>query len=316
MKRPFRFIAPMPKLTTDRRAWLDRIRQIEDLGYSTVSISDHFIGGATMDPIVLMAAAAEATDRLRILSLVLGNDYRHPVVVHRAMATLDVLSSGRVEVGMGAGWLKEEYEALGLRFDGGPTRIDRLEEAVAIVRQLFRPEPATLDGRHYRVQQLVGQPRPVQEPHPPILIGGGSRGVLEVAARHADIIGVYPRLAGANPAADLGRYLAPERYHKQIGWIHGALQAEDRAPKDVELQLSMLVFRLADANGKLHEAIASIASGLSAEDMVDSPAVLVGSVDHCVDRLRELREVYGFSYIALGSQVEAAAAIVARLAGT
>src|SRR5690349_2281509 len=148
--RPFRFIAPMPRLREPVGAWLDSIRRIEDLGFSSVAISDHFTQGWVMDPIVAMTAAVQATERLRVLSLVLGNDYRHPVMVHKAFANLDVISGGRVELGLGAGWRESDYEAAGLPFDRPGVRLARLEESLQVIIGLFGDDPFSFQGGQYR----------------------------------------------------------------------------------------------------------------------------------------------------------------------
>ncbi|MDH4366012.1 MAG: LLM class flavin-dependent oxidoreductase, partial [Acidimicrobiia bacterium] len=157
--RPFRFIAAAPRLHGDARAWIDGVRRIEDLGFDTVAFSDHVSGGWVMEPMVAMTAAASATSRLRVLALVLANDLRHPGLLRKSMATLDVLSGGRVEVGLGAGWLPADYAALGIPFDPPAVRVGRLEEAVAIVRALDGPDPVTHRGTHYRLDGLEGLPR-------------------------------------------------------------------------------------------------------------------------------------------------------------
>ncbi|MFD0822460.1 LLM class flavin-dependent oxidoreductase, partial [Micromonospora zhanjiangensis] len=193
--RPFRFTTSMPPLTRPARRWRDEIRRIEELGFSSVSVSDHLTGGWAMDPLVAMTVAAEATSRLRVLSLVLCNDFRHPVALHRALANLDVFSGGRVEFGLGAGWLRDDHDAAGLRFDPAGVRIDRLAESIGIILDLFGGKPVSRTGRYYRVTDLVGLPEPAQRPHPPLLVGGGGRRILELAGRTADIVGVNPRLA-------------------------------------------------------------------------------------------------------------------------
>jgi probable F420-dependent oxidoreductase len=314
--RPFRFLAPMPRLDQPAARWRDAVRRIEDLGFATVSISDHFTRGWVMEPVVAMTAAAAATDRLRVLSLVLGNDYRHPVLVHKAMATLDVLSDGRVEIGLGAGWMRSDYQAAGLPYDEPAERIERLEESVAVLKGLFGPEPLTFAGAHYRIDGLDGLPKPVQRPHPPVLVGGGGRKVLSVAGRHADIVSVNPSLRDGVVTAELLTDATAERIDQKVAWVREAAAAAGRRPDEVELQLNLLVCQVADGAGQSSRAVSSLAGGADPGLLEKSPAVLAGSVSQCVEALQERRERFGISYVNLGGDVEAVAPVVARLAGT
>jgi probable F420-dependent oxidoreductase len=316
MARPFRFLAPMPRLDQPAGRWRDAVRRIEDLGFATVSISDHFTRGWVMEPVVAMTAAAAATDRLRVLSLVLGNDYRHPVLVHKAMATLDVLSEGRVELGLGAGWMRSDYQAAGLPYDEPAERIERLEESVAVLKGLFGPEPLTFAGTHYRIDELDGLPKPVQRPHPPLLVGGGGRKVLSVAGRHADIVSVNPSLRDGVVTADLLEDATAERIDQKVAWVREAAAAAGRRPDEVELQLNLLVCQVAGRAGQARRAVSSLAGGADPGLLEKSPAVLAGSVGQCVEAVQERRERFGISYVNLGGDVEAVAPIVARLAGT
>jgi probable F420-dependent oxidoreductase len=314
--RPFRFLAPMPRLDQPAGRWRDAVRRIEDLGFATVSISDHFTRGWVMEPVVAMTAAAAATDRLRVLSLVLGNDYRHPVLVHKAMATLDVLSEGRVEIGLGAGWMRSDYQAAGLPYDEPAARIERLEESVVVLKGLFGPGPLTFDGAHYRIDGLDGLPKPVQRPHPPLLVGGGGCRVLSVAGRHADIVSVNPSLRDGVVTAELLEDATAERIDQKVGWVREAAAAAGRRPDEVELQLNLLVCQVTGGAGQASRAVSSLAGGADPGLLEKSPAVLHGSVAQCVEALQERRERFGISYVNLGGEVEAAAPIVARLAGT
>jgi probable F420-dependent oxidoreductase len=318
MTRPFRFIAPMPRLDQPARRWRDAVRRIEDLGYATVSISDHFTRGWVMEPVVAMTAAAEATDRLRVLSLVLGNDYRHPVLVHKAMATLDVLSEGRVEVGLGAGWLQSDYQAAGLTLDPAGERIDRLEEAARVLRGLFGSEPLSFAGRHYRIESLDGLPKPVQRPHPPLLIGGGGRRVLSVAGRQADVVSVNPSLRDGTVTAAVLADATAERVAEKVAWVREAAAAAGRDPAAIELQMNLLACRVETGPGRAGQAVSSLAAAAGADPaLLDrSPAVLAGSVDRCVEALAANRERFGISYVNVGGDPEAAAPVVDRLAGT
>jgi len=194
-QHPFRFIAPMPPLRDSVPAWRDTLRRIEDLGYASISVSEHITAGWALDAMGALLAVADATERIRVVSLLLSNDLRHPVVLHKGAATIDVLSGGRLELGIGAGWLADDARALG---QGTPTpgiRLERLGETLAILEALFASDaPVTFRGRHFSVEDVVGEPRPVQRPRPPLLVGGGGPRVLALAAQHADIVGIHVRL--------------------------------------------------------------------------------------------------------------------------
>lgn len=159
--------------------WADLARRAEELGYSSVFMPDHF--GEQLAPVPALMAAADATTDLRIGALVFGNDYKHPVVLAKEAATLDVLSGGRFEFGIGAGWMNTDYEESGIQHDRPGVRIDRLAESVQICKGLFGEDPVTFEGEHYRISGLNGMPKPVQRPHPPVLIGGGGKRVLSLA---------------------------------------------------------------------------------------------------------------------------------------
>ena len=317
MTRPFRFIAPMPRLTLPISRWLDEVRRIEDLGFSSVSISEHLTGGWVMEPLTALTVAAGATDRLRLLTLLLSNDFRHPVLLHKAAATLDVASGGRLELGIGAGWLARDYEASGIPFDSPAVRIERLAEAVEVIDGLFGPAPFSYAGSHYRIEQLDGLPKPVQRPRPPIMIGGGGRKILELAARVADIVGVHSRLSTGVLDAAAAHDLSAERIGEKVGWIREAAAAAGRGPDDVELQFSTYVVHVGDRPLPALAGASTFAPLLAADPalLASSPAVLVGSVDACVEALYERRERFGFSYLNLGSDLDAVAPLVARLAG-
>jgi probable F420-dependent oxidoreductase len=326
LARPFRFSVPMPRLDQAAARWRDEVRRIEDLGFSSISVSDHFTQGWVMEPIVAMTAAAEVTQRLRVLSLVFGNDYRHPVMLHKSMATLDVLSEGRVEIGLGAGWMLSDYDTANLAYDPAPVRVDRLEESAKVLKGLFGPTPYSLQGRHYRISGLEGLPKPVQRPHPPLLIGGGGKRVLSVAAQLADIVGINP---GQRPDVISGKQLGvivpsevvdqtAERVDRKVGWVRTAATAAGRSMEGIELQIRLLSCHLSSSASDARASLVRISDELRVEPAVleGSPALLHGSVEQCVEALQERRERFGISYVNLKGDVGKAARIVARLAGT
>ena len=319
LTRPFRFIAPMPTLDRSPGEWRDAVRRIEADGYSTVAISDHVTRGWAMEPLVAMLAAADATTTLRVMSMVLANDYRHPALVHRAIATIDVLSGGRVELGLGAGWLPDDYAALGIPLDPPATRIRRLDEAVRLIKRLFEATgPVSVDGTHYRGTGLEGLPGPVQRPRPPILVGGGGRAVLSLAGREADIAGVNAALVRGSGRREGVVGLTATATAEKVAWVRDAAREANRGAEEPELQVSVLHTHIADSPSEARAALDRLRQDVELpSEVVDaSPSVLIGSVDHCCELLLERRERYGFSYIKLGPDPATCAPIVARLAGS
>ena len=314
--RPFRFIAAAPRLHGDARAWIDGVRRIEDLGFDTVAFSDHVSGGWVMEPMVAMTAAASATSRLRVLALVLANDLRHPGLLRKSMATLDVLSGGRVEVGLGAGWLPADYAALGIPFDPPAVRVGRLEEAVEIVRALDGPDPVTHRGTHYRLDGLEGLPR-TDRPLP-LLIGGGGPRILTLAGGRADIAGIHPTLRSGRIGPRLAPEFSPESYEAKVALVRRAAAAAGRADGGPELQGTVYLTMIRDSHGEMRCSRSSFSELIADEpDMLaDTPAVLSGTVDDCIAQLLGWREKLGISYWHLGPDVDAVAPIVAKLAGT
>jgi probable F420-dependent oxidoreductase len=297
---------------TSAREWRDKARKVEALGYSTLFMPDHFID-TPLAPMVGIAMAAEATESLRVGTLVLGNDYKHPAVVAKEFATLDVISDGRVEAGIGAGWMRVDYEALGLEYDRPSVRIDRLEEALAVLKGAWGPEPFTIEGEHYRIASYDGLPKPVQQPHPPLFVGGGGRKLLTLAAREADIIGFTPAARTGEITTEQARETLPATWTQKFAWVREA--AGDRFD-DLELQIRYFFAAISDDRRGLAEAAAP-AFGISADEALESGVALVGTVDECCDLLVQRREEWGVSYVAFGdNEYEAFAPVVARLAGT
>jgi probable F420-dependent oxidoreductase len=306
--RPFRF-GVQGRSLGPRDDWLAMVHRVEALGYSSYLALDHFVRG--LDPVASLMAAAMAAPTLRIGSFVFDNDFRHPALLAKAAASLDVLSDGRLELGIGAGWLKEEYDQTGIPFDPAGVRIARLTEAIHLLKLIFTQEhPVSFAGEHYTVTDLVCPPHPVQRPHPPLIIGGGSERILSLAAREADIVGITTRARpdGAKDNADL----TAEATARKIGWIREA--AGDRFP-DLELNAVVGdVLPTADGRGAA-ERLAS-EYGVTPEAILASPLVLVGSVDEMVERLQERRERFGISYVVVTEpNLDKLAPVVARLAG-
>ena len=291
--------------------WAATAQRAEELGFSSVFMPDHF--GDQFAPVPALMAAADATSELRIGTLVIGNDYKHPVVLAKEVATLDVLSGGRFEFGIGAGWMNTDYAQSGIPHDRAGVRIDRLAESVAVCKGLFGPDPVTFDGSHYQLDGMEGLPKPIQSPHPPILIGGGGKRVLSLAAREADIVGINPKIASGEVDAQAAQNGAPELTDEKVRWVKEA--AGDRYD---ELELNMLVFAVVVTDDK--QAVAEMMApmfGLDPALVNDYPLAWIGTENEIVDALQARRERWDVSYLVVQSDaMEAAAPIVARLAGT
>jgi probable F420-dependent oxidoreductase len=292
--------------------WAEQARTIEGLGYSTLFMPDHFVDTA-LAPMVALPFAAAATTTLRIGMLVLGNDYKHPAVVAKEAATLDVLSDGRLEFGLGAGWMTADYDALGLPYDSHGTRIARLGEALAVVKGAWSEAQFDFAGEHYAITAYDGLPKPLQQPRPPIVVGGGGPKVLRMAGREADIVGINPILRAGAIGVDAAKDTLGDSTLRKVGWIReGAGERFD----DLELQIRYFMASITDDARALAEAMAP-AFGVEPDEALSSGAVLVGTVDEVCDSLVARREEWGVSYIVLGDDnYEEFAPVVARLAGT
>jgi probable F420-dependent oxidoreductase len=311
MTRPFRFGVQASGGIGSRVQWVELARRVEDLGYSSLSLPDHF--DEQLAPTVALMAAADATTDLRVGALVWCNDYRHPVVFAKEAATLDLLSEGRLELGLGAGWMRTDYDAAGIDHDPPGVRIDRMVEAIEVLRGLFGDGPVDFDGQHYRVAGLDGTPKPVQRPHPPFLIGGGGPRMLKLSGRLADIVGVNPNLRAGAVTAEVGQDATAERYDEKLSWVRQG--AGDRID-DVELNVRCFFVAFTDDARATAEEMAG-ALGLTANQALGSPLALVGTPGEMADTLRARRERFGFSYVTVGAgDVDGFAPVVAELAGT
>jgi probable F420-dependent oxidoreductase len=287
-------------------------RKAEALGFSTLFVPDHFVDHELAPPVALAHVAA-ITDTLRIGPLVLGNDYKHPVVLAREMASLDLLSDGRLELGIGAGWMTVDYQKAGMTLDRPSTRIARLAESVAVLKGLFADGAFTFDGEHYRVTDLDGRPKPVQRPHPPFLIGGGAPKILAVAAREAQIVGINANLrSGDGTSRDAAQSLLPAATDQKLTWLRDA--AGD-AFDDLEIQTLVGFVHLGENASGIVDAMAS-SFGVGADDARLAPVTLVGSEAGAIELLEARRERWHMSYVVLPAEsIDAVAPIVARLAG-
>jgi probable F420-dependent oxidoreductase len=312
--RPFTFLVDAPG-TVNGAELAEQARRAESIGATTFVIPDHLV--PIHAPVPYLATVAAVTERLRISAFVHNNDLRHPVVLAKDLATLDVLSGGRLDVGMGAGWNQPEYEAIGLPFDPVATRVARLAEAVAVIKGCFGTGPFSFTGEHYRITDYDGQPKPTQQPHPPLFIGGGGRRTLTLAAREADIVGLAPRILSEQRGDP--RSMTWVATEEKIGWVREAAGG----------RFDDLVFNVYpsgwpvtvtdDLRGEARKVVdrlrARTGVELTEQEVIDSPHVFIGSIDRFVEKFRELRERLGISSFMVGDVV-VLGPVVARLAGS
>ncbi|HUR49745.1 MAG TPA: TIGR03621 family F420-dependent LLM class oxidoreductase [Acidimicrobiales bacterium] len=311
--RPFRFLAH-PGGSHSGKQLGEVARRAEGLGYSGLVFPDHL--GMQMSPIPAMATVLAATESLRAAPFVLNVDLHQPAVLAQDLASLDVLSGGRVDIAIGAGWNKPEYDATGLSFDPTGTRVERLTEAVAILKGCFGDGAYSLAGDHYTITDFNSQPKPVQRPHPPFFIGGGGRRTLELAARQANVVGFAPRLLKG--AAD-PRSMTFEATVEKMEWVRTA--AGDRF-EELEFNAypsGVPVTVTDDLHGEAGKVVDFFRkqSGheLTVEEVIDSPHLFIGSIDRLTEKFVELRERLGISSFMVGD-VDELAPVVERLAGT
>jgi probable F420-dependent oxidoreductase len=291
-------------------------RQAEAVGCSVFVLPDHLIGQYAVIPVLAMVAAA--TERLRVGSFVLNAGLRHPAVLAHDLATLDALSGGRVEIGLGAGWNKPEYDATGIPFEPTGIRIQRLTEAVAILKGCFAEGPFSFAGEHYTITSHDGEPKPVQRPHPPFFLGGGGKRLLTLAAREAQIIGLAPRLVqGDRPRVDAWSLTAAATEEK-IGWIRDA--AGDRFG-DLELNTYptggptvITAHPRAEARRRADRIRQQTGVELTVEEILDSPHVFIGSIKDLTRKFTDLRERFGISSFLI-DDLDTLAPVVEQLAG-
>jgi probable F420-dependent oxidoreductase len=314
--RPFRFLADVGGAATVAEL-RELARRAESIGYAVAVIPDHLT--IPLGPIATLATVAAATTRLRIGTFVLNNDLRHPMVLAQELATLDLLSEGRLEIAIGAGWNRAEYSAAGLAFDPSPTRTARLEESVHVLKGRFGDGPFSFAGAHHTITEADGVPKPVQRPHPPFFIGGGGRRTLSLAGHEADIVGLAPRISWGERMAVDPRSLTVEAAAEKIAWVREAAgERFDRLEINAyPSQFPSIVTDHARAVATERAAAITARSGMpiTADELLASPHQYIGTVDALCEKLLELRERLGISSFMLGD-VDEMAPVVERLAGT
>ncbi|MGQ0433591.1 MAG: TIGR03621 family F420-dependent LLM class oxidoreductase [Microthrixaceae bacterium] len=290
--------------------WGALARKAEDLGYSTLFLPDHF--GDQLAPLPAMMAAADATTELRVGALVFDNDYKHPVVLAKELATVDVLSGGRVEVGLGAGWMKSDYDQSGIPMEAPGVRVSRMEEGIAVIKGCFGAGPFSYKGEHYEISGYDGHPKPIQSP-PPFLIGGGAKRVLSIAAREAEIVGINPSIHSGQVDAAAAQNGVVAETDQKLAWVREA--AGDRYD-DLELNLLMFASIVTDDRRGTAEMMAPL-FGLPPEELETYPHACIGTIEQIADDLRARRDRWDTSYIVFqGDAIETLAPVVAALRDT
>ena len=315
IERPFRF-GVINERALPGPEWLAQVRRIEELGYDTFLIRDHLrpdFFGPQYAPLVALAAAAQVTTRLRFGTLVIDNDFRHPAMLAKEAATLDALSGGRFELGLGAGWLHAEYQAAGIPFAPAGRRIDRLAESIQVLKRLLAPGPASYAGAHYAIDELENFPQPAQRPGLPLLLGGGKRRMLTLAGREADIVSLLTSSVASGTMSDDPAERLVQTVARKLDWVReGAGARFDR----IELNMIPTVVYSDDPERSAAELVRRRGwdqHGVTVADVLAMPSVLIGSVDGIVAQLRARRERYGISYWAVSDhQAEEFAPVVAR----
>ena len=311
--KPFTFLADIGEVVTGSEL-AARARQAEDLGYHAVVVPDHLLG--RLSPIVAMASVAAVTTTLRVSAFVMNNDLRHPAVVASDLTSIDVLSAGRLDVAIGAGWNRPEYDAIGLSFDPPSVRQARLAESVSILKQIFAGKPFSFTGEYYSITDYEPGPPTVQVPHPPFFIGGGSRRTLGLAGREADIVGLAPRISSSGTVD--ARSLTLEAAREKISWVRET--AGDRfASLTFNVYPSVWPVTITDnlraeAQKIVDHLRARSGVELTEDEVIDSPHLFIGSINRLVEKLQQLRDDLGVSSIMLG-EIGELAPVVERLAG-
>lgn len=310
--KPFRFGVQLQK-TASGADWVEQARRIEAHGYAVATMPDHF--DAQFAPVPALQAVLSATTTLRASALVFDNDYKHPLVLAKELATMDVLSGGRVEIGLGAGWMITDYEQAGMTYDRAGVRIDRFVEGLAVIKGVMGAEPFSFDGDHYTIREHDGFPKPLQGPHPPVIIGGGGPRVLGIAAREADIVGVNGTLHAGVIGPEAIATMTRDAVVDKVAVVADAARTAGRLDH-IEMNVRTFFVSVTDDRDAQIAAMAGMI-GVDDQMIAESPFALIGDVEQICDTLVARREQYGFSYVIVGAgELDDFAPVVARLAGT
>jgi probable F420-dependent oxidoreductase len=294
MSHPFRFGVSFASLPPD--SWRDTVRRVEALGYSSIFWPDHF--GDQWEPTAALAAVAAVTERVKVGALVYDVDYRHPVVLAKSAATIQLLSGGRCEFGIGAGWMETDYREAGMPYDRPGLRIERLGEALEVIRSMWTQERTSFSGAHYQVKEIAQAAPLPPGASPKILIGGGGPRVLRLAGRHADIVGINPKMTEGRITPETPADSTPERVREKVAWVRQGAEAAGRDPDAIEFNTLTFVVAISDDPRGLRETLARN-SGMSPEQVADCPIFLTGSAAEIRETLEKRREQTGINYVVI-----------------
>jgi probable F420-dependent oxidoreductase len=295
-----------------RDEFVAMVQRAEASGFAVVTGPDH-VGSRLAAVLPMLTVAAEVSPGIRVSSMVLANDFRHPVVLAKDTATMDILSEGRFELGIGTGWIRSQYEAAGVTYESARIRVDRFEEAITVIKGCWSGEPFSFAGNHYQVNNVTC-PRPIQKPHPPILIGGSGPRMLKIAGREANIVSISPGTPGSSTFENVGSDLASsgDRLATQVGWIR-----QGAGPRFDEIELSVFAHHVDvtdDMDQKTQQFAAQTQTPLDA--VIQSPHVIIGPTSAIVEMLLVRREKHGISYIIFdAADLDAIEPVVSQLAG-
>lgn len=307
--RPFRF-GIQTSSQPDRMSWINLAKRTEANGFDVLTMPDHF--NDQLAPIPALMTAADATTTLRVGALVWDNDYKHPVVLAKELATIDVLSGGRLEIGLGAGWMISDYEQSGMTYDRAGVRVDRFIEGLDVIRGCMAAESFSYAGKHYTITNHNGTPKPIQSPCPPILIGGGGKRVLTYAAQHADIIGINATLTAGAVGPEVIATMSAAAVDDKVAIVRNAVGGRTNS---IEMNIRTFMVNVNDdAQGSIERLAKAMHVG--APMIAETPFALIGPPSKLIEDLLARRERWGFSYVIVGGEdVDSFAPVVAALRG-
>lgn len=315
MTKPFRFAVQL-ETPFEGRTWADSCRELEDLGYSSLLVPDHLDEG--LGPIAAMASAAAVTTHLRVGALVLDCDFRHPAVLARELATIDQLSGGRLEVGVGAGWKRTDYEYSGIPMDRPGVRVSRMIEHARVLKAYLSGNQVDHDGEHYGVSGLPADISTHAPGGPPFMIGGGAPRLLRFAGGFADIVGVNPSIHSGEIDAEAARDGMPERIDEKFSWVAEGASDRDGGSgfDDIEFNAWLAAAEITEDRDGIAELLGEM-FGVEPGTGLESPVVLVGTESQVTENLHARRERWGFSYTVIpGDKAHDFAPVVGALTGT
>ena len=299
--------------------WLRLAHVAEEHGFDALFTSDHYAScfgvesREAMDAWAVICGLAAVTSTIRLGTMVSPVTFRPPAVLAKLVAAADAISGGRVELGLGAGWMATDYEQSGIPYDRPGVRVDRMVEGIAVMKGMFADGQFSFAGEHYTITNHDALPKPVTRPHPPILIGGGGKRVLGIAAREADIVGINPNLRAGEVGPDAASDATAAATDRKVEWVREA--AGDRFD-DLELNALVLACIESDDRQGTAEMMAGV-FGITPDEMLEVPHALMGTIDEMAADLEARRERWGFSYhVVQQDAMETLAPVVARLAGT